>query len=95
MVRRSIFTLLQLNIVVIIIQLLSQFMIAMWSKFSSILIIVDKFSALKRKDLKNYRKFKEVLIDFQRFYKLERFNLKELDLYLWLLGKEIFPKSEN
>lgn len=29
---------LQLNIVVIIIQLLSQFMIAMWSKFSSILI---------------------------------------------------------
>ncbi|HHF2558504.1 TPA: hypothetical protein ACPJTU_001175, partial [Haemophilus influenzae] len=56
---------------------------------------VDKFSAFKRKDLKNYRKFKEILIDFQRFYKLERFNLKELDLYLWLLGKEIFPKSEN
>ncbi|MFA1412210.1 hypothetical protein ACDL16_05100, partial [Haemophilus influenzae] len=50
---------------------------------------VDKFSAFKRKDLKNYRKFKEVLIDFQRF------NLKELDLYLWLLGKEIFPKSKN
>ena len=56
---------------------------------------VDKFSAFKRKDLKNYRKFKEVLIDFQRFYKLERFNLKELDRYLWLLGKEIFPKSKN
>lgn len=56
---------------------------------------VDKFSAFKRKDLKNYRKFKEVLIDFQRFYKLDRFNLKELDRYLWLLGKEIFPKSEN
>ncbi|WP_118858970.1 hypothetical protein [Haemophilus haemolyticus] len=56
---------------------------------------VDKFSAFKRKDLKNYRKFKEVLIDFQRFYKLERFSLKELDRYLWLLGKEIFPKSKN
>ncbi len=56
---------------------------------------VDKFSAFKRKDLKNYRKFKEILIDFQRFYKLERFNLKELDRYLWLLGKEIFPKSKN
>ena len=56
---------------------------------------VDKFSAFKRKDLKNYRKFKEILIDFQRFYKLERFDLKELDRYLWLLGKEIFPKSKN
>ena len=56
---------------------------------------VDKFSEFKRKDLKNYRKFKEILIDFQRFYKLERFSLKELDLYLWLLGKEFFPKSKN
>ena len=56
---------------------------------------VDKFSEFKRKDLKNYRKFKEILIDFQRFYKLERFSLKELDRYLWLLGKEFFPKSKN
>ena len=56
---------------------------------------VDKFSAFKRKDLKNYRKFKEILLDFQRYYKLERFDLKELDRYLWLLGKEIFPKSKN
>ena len=70
-------------------------MIAMWSKFSSILIIVDKFSVFKRKDLKNYRKFKEILLDFQRFYNLERFNLKELDRYLWLLGKDIFQKSKN
>lgn len=56
---------------------------------------VDKFSAFKRKDLKNYRKFKEILLDFQRYYELERFDLKELDRYLWLLGKEIFPKSKN
>ena len=56
---------------------------------------VDKFSVFKRKDLKNYRKFKEILLDFQRFYKLERFNLKELDRYLWLLGKDIFQKSKN
>ena len=56
---------------------------------------VDKFSVFKRKDLKNYRKFKEILLDFQRYYKLERFDLKELDRYLWLLGKEIFPKSKN
>ena len=56
---------------------------------------VDKFSSFKTKDLKDYRKFKGILLDFQRYYKLERFDLKELDRYLWLLGKEIFPKSKN
>jgi hypothetical protein len=54
---------------------------------------VDKFSSFKRKDLKDYRKFKGILLDFQRYYKLERFNLKEIDRYLWLLGKEFFPKK--
>ena len=54
---------------------------------------VDKFSSFKIKDLKNYRKFKGILLDFQRYYKLERFNLKKIDRYLWLLGKEFFPKK--
>ena len=54
---------------------------------------VDKFSSFKIKDLKDYRKFKRILLDFQRYYNLERFNLKEIDRYLWLLGKEFFPKK--
>ena len=53
---------------------------------------VDKFSSFKIKD---YRKFKGILLYFQRYYKLERFNLKEIDRYLWLLGKEFFPKNNN
>ena len=56
---------------------------------------IDKFSSFKRIDLKDYRKFKGILLDFQRYYKLERFNLKEIDRYLWLLGKEIFPRYKN
>ena len=56
---------------------------------------VDEFSSFKIKDLKDYRKFKGILLDFQRYYKLERFNLKEIDRYLWLLGKEFFPKNNN
>ena len=56
---------------------------------------IDKFSSFRRPDLKDYRKFKGVLLDFQRYYKLERFNLKEIDRYLWLLGKEIFPRYKN
>ena len=54
---------------------------------------LDKFSSFKIKDLKDYRKFKGILLDFQRYYKLERFDLKEIDRYLWLLGKEFFPKK--
>lgn len=54
---------------------------------------VDKFSSFKIKDLKDYRKFKGILLDFQRYYKLERFDLKEIDRYLWLLGKEFFQKK--
>ena len=56
---------------------------------------IDKFSSFKRIDLKDYKKFKEILLDFQRYYKLERFNLEEIDRYLWLLGKEIFPRYKN
>lgn len=36
---------------------------------------------------------KKVLIEFRRYYGLEQFNLKEIDKYLWLLGKEKFPKN--
>ena len=53
-----------------------------------------KFSSFKIKDLKDYRKFKGILLDFQRYYKLERFNLKEIDRYLWLLGKAYFSKKK-
>ena len=55
---------------------------------------LDKFSSFKIKDLKDYRKFKGILLDFQRYYKLERFNLKEIDRYLWLLGKAYFSKKK-
>lgn len=34
-----------------------------------------------------------VLHDFQRFYKLESYTVKEIDQYLWQLGKANFPKK--
>ena len=34
---------------------------------------------------------KNVINEFQRFYRLERFSVKELDRYLWQLGKKYFP----
>ena len=49
--------------------------------------------SFKNNDLKNYSKYKNILLDFQKQYGLEQFNLKQIDKYLWQLGKEKFPKN--
>jgi len=53
----------------------------------------DRFSDFQNGDLRDYIKFKSILIDFRAFYGLDRFNLKQIDQYVWLLGKEYFPKN--
>lgn len=53
----------------------------------------DKFASFKNQDLKDYAKFKGILIEFRSFYGLNKYNLKEIDKYIWQLGKEYFPKS--
>ena len=53
----------------------------------------DKFYKFKNGDLKEYSVFKRVLAEFQKFYDLQQFSLKEIDRYLWLFGKEYFPKK--
>lgn len=52
-----------------------------------------KFSNFKKSDLKDYSKFKKVLIDFKKFYNIDDYDLKDIDKYLWQLGKEYFPKK--
>ena len=44
-------------------------------------------------DLKDYAKFKNILLNFQRLYGIEKYNLKDLDRYLWQLGKKYFPNN--
>jgi len=53
----------------------------------------DEFSIFQDSDLKDYPKFKNILLDFQLFYGLNEYNLKQIDQYLWLLGKDYFPKN--
>lgn len=53
----------------------------------------DKFSNFKRSDLKEYSKFKNVLFDFKKFYNIDEYNLKDIDRYIWQLGKEFFPNN--
>ena len=43
----------------------------------------------KKEDLKEYSNFKNILLDFRVYYKLDC-NLKELDRYLWQLGRKYF-----
>ena len=53
----------------------------------------DKFFNLKNADLKDYQEFKNIIIAFREYYGLEEFNLKEIDQYLWQLGKEYSPNK--
>lgn len=53
----------------------------------------DGFSDFQDGELKNYIRFKGILIDFRAFYGLDRYNLKQIDQYIWQLGKDYFPKN--
>lgn len=53
----------------------------------------DKFSRFKKENLKDYKIFKESLIKFKKFYNIDEYNLKEIDRYIWQLGKDYFPKK--
>lgn len=53
----------------------------------------DGFSDFDGQDLKDYVKFCKVINDFQNFYNLGNYTVKELDRYLWQLGKKFLPNS--
>lgn len=55
----------------------------------------DHFAHFQRSDLKDYQRFYEILLAFRFFYGLEKYNLKEIDKYLWQLGKDILRKYEK
>lgn len=53
----------------------------------------DNFYQFTNVDLRDYVKFKEIILVLSELYNLQRFNLKQVDQYIWQLGKEYFPKS--
>jgi len=54
---------------------------------------VHGFLSISRESLYNYTTFKDALCVFQKYYGLDKYNLKQIDQYLWQLGKEKFPKK--
>lgn len=53
----------------------------------------DRFAKFNNADLKHYPTFKSILLDFRAHYGLTKYGLKNLDRYLWQLGKRYFPKT--
>ena len=53
----------------------------------------DNFAKFTKEDLKAYVKFKNILIQFKKNYKIDEYNLRDIDKYLWIAGKEYFPKK--
>lgn len=53
----------------------------------------DGFAQFANSELKEYVRFKEILVAFRAYYGLDRFSLKEVDKYIWQLGKDYFPKT--
>jgi len=54
---------------------------------------VDNFADFHEANLRNFPIFKQVILEFRKFYSLEDFTIKEIDKYLWQLGKEKFPNK--
>lgn len=53
----------------------------------------EKFYNFSKEELKDYAKFKEILLQFKKYHNIDEFNLKDIDRYLWQLGKYYFPKK--
>ena len=53
----------------------------------------DTFSSFIKTDLRDFPKFKQIIFDFIEFYKLNDHDLKEIDKFLWMYGKKMFPKK--
>lgn len=54
---------------------------------------VDGFMIFADADLKSQARFKDVLYKFAAYYGISRYSLKDLDRYLWQLGKDKFPQK--
>jgi len=52
----------------------------------------DGFCTFKNDDLKLYPSFKSIIDDFIQFYGLDHFNYKQIDQYIWQLGKEYYKR---
>lgn len=53
----------------------------------------NPFASFQKPDLRHYPTFVEIIRAFQSQYDLGRFTLREMDIYLWLAGKDAFKQQ--
>jgi len=53
----------------------------------------DGFTVFLNSDLKDYPQFISIIESFRQFYNLQTFSLKQIDVFLWMVGKECFPRK--
>lgn len=53
---------------------------------------LDNFAVFLNQDLRDYQTFKNVILQFRSFYGLDDYSVKQIDQYLWLLGKDKMPQ---
>lgn len=53
----------------------------------------SNFSSFHKEDLKHYESFVRIIRKFQAHYQLGQFSLRQIDLFLWLAGKDSFSPS--
>ena len=53
----------------------------------------DKFEKFIQKDLKDYSRFKEIIVSFAKKYNIDEYGFKDLDKYMWQLGKKHFENK--
>ncbi len=52
----------------------------------------NKFGDFNKDALKQYERFVQVIVAFRKHYSLEQFTLRQIDIFLWLAGKDAFGK---
>ena len=52
----------------------------------------DGFMVFKEANLKEYSSYYNIIQSFKSFYGLQAFSVKQIDKYLWQLGKEAFNR---
>ena len=53
----------------------------------------DKFEKFRNDELKSYPRFIEIIGGLRKYYRVDEFSLRELDIFLWLAGKDSFPST--
>lgn len=66
---------------------------AIYDQFAEKTLVAYKrqyhFSEFKSIELKNFKVFRDTILEFIKFFQLTNYNLKEVDKFLWIYGKEL------